>query len=72
MDVSRLGVILELQLLAYATATATQDPSCVCNLCHSSQQRQILHPLTKARDLTNLHPHGYQLGSLPLSHNRNS
>ena len=29
--VPRLGAKLDLQLLAYATATATSDPSCVCN-----------------------------------------
>ena len=52
MEVPRLGVELELQLLAYATATGTPDPSCVCNLHHSSRQRQILNPLTEARDRT--------------------
>ena len=52
MEVPRLGVRLELQLLAYATAIATQDPSCICDLHHSSQQRQILNPLSKARDQT--------------------
>ena len=31
MEVPRLGVALELQLLVYATATATQDLSHVCN-----------------------------------------
>ena len=41
---------LELQLLTYATATATQDPSHVCNLHHSSQQHQVLNPLSEARD----------------------
>ena len=30
----------------------TQDPSRVCNLHHSSRQRQILNPLSKARDQT--------------------
>ena len=29
MEVPRLGVELELQLLAYATATAARDPSCL-------------------------------------------
>ena len=38
MDVPRLGVELELQLPAYATVTAKQDLSCICNLLHSSQQ----------------------------------
>ena len=32
----------ELQLLAYITATATQDQSHICNLDHSSRQHQIL------------------------------
>ena len=49
---SRLGVELELQLLAYATATATQDTSRVCDLHHSSQKHQILNTLSKARDGT--------------------
>ena len=35
-EVPRLGAELELQLPAYATATATQDPSLVCDLYHSS------------------------------------
>ena len=30
MDVPRLGVELELQLLAYTIASAMWDPSCVC------------------------------------------
>ena len=42
MEISRQGVKLELQLLAYATATAVQE-SHVCNLHHSSQQCRILH-----------------------------
>ena len=37
---------------AYATATATQDLSHVYDLHHSSQQRRILNPLSKARDGT--------------------
>ena len=52
MEIPRLGVKLELQLLAYATATATRDPSRVCDLQHSSWQHQILNPLRKARDQT--------------------
>ena len=36
MEVHRLGAELVLQLLAYTTATATQDPSHVCDLHHSS------------------------------------
>ena len=45
---------MELQLLAYTTATATQDPSCICDLYHSSQQCQIPDPLSKARDQTQI------------------
>ena len=37
MEVPRLGVEWELQPLAYATATATRDPSPGCNLHHSLQ-----------------------------------
>ena len=51
-EVSRLGVQSELQLPDYATATAMQDPSRICDLHHSSQQRWILNPLNKARDRT--------------------
>ena len=50
MEVSRLGVQLELQLLAYTTAIATPDLSHVCNLQHSSWQRQIANPLSEDRD----------------------
>ena len=42
MEVPGLGVELELQLLAYAKATATQDLSCFCDLCCSLWQCQIL------------------------------
>ena len=54
MEVPRLGVKLELQLPAYATttATATPDPSLVCDLHQSSMQRWILNPLLEARDRT--------------------
>ena len=48
------GVILELQLLAYTTATATRDPSRICDLHHSLQQGQILNPLSEARDWTHI------------------
>ena len=50
MEVPELGVELELQLLAYATGTAMQDLSHVCDLHHSSQQCWILNPLSGARD----------------------
>jgi len=57
MKVPRLEVESELQLPTYTTATAMQDPSLVFHLHHSSRQRQILNPLSEARDPT--HPHGY-------------
>ena len=52
MEIPRLGGKLQLQLPAYATVTATRDPSLVCDLHHSSQQRQILNPQSEARDGT--------------------
>ena len=54
MEVPVLGAEWNLYLLAYATATATWDPSHVCDLHHSSQQSQILSPLSKARDQTHV------------------
>ena len=36
MEVPWLGVQLELQLPAYTTATATQGPSCICDLHHTA------------------------------------
>ena len=50
MEVLRVGVKSGLQPLAYTIATATQDPSHVCNLHHNSQQYQIFDPLNEARD----------------------
>ena len=52
MEVPRLGAESELQLLAYTRATAMPDPSCVCNLHHSSQQCRIFNPLIETRDQT--------------------
>ena len=48
MEVPRLGVKLELQLLA--TATATPNLSHVCDLHHSSWQCCIPDPLSEGRD----------------------
>ena len=62
MEVPGLGVKLELQLQAYATAMATPYPSHICNLCHNIHQCQILNPLM--RPVSNLLPHGYYIGSL--------
>ena len=50
MEIPRLGVELELQLLAYTTATVMQDLSQVCDLHHSSWQCRILNLLSEARD----------------------
>ena len=54
MEVPRLEseVESELQLLAYITATP--DLSHVYDLYHSSGQRQILNPLSEARDQTHI------------------
>ena len=45
-EVPRLGVQLELQVLAYTTATAMQV------LHYNSQQHWILNPLSEAKDRT--------------------
>ena len=52
MEVPRFRVESELYLPAYTTATATPDPSCICNLNHSSRQRRIPNALSEARDRT--------------------
>ena len=54
MEVPRLVVESELQLPASPTATAMWDPSCVCNLHHSSWQHRILNPLSRAKDRTHI------------------
>ena len=54
MEVPRLGVESELQLLATATATARPNPSSICDPHCSSQQCRILNPLIEARDQTGL------------------
>ena len=52
MEVPRLGVQSELQLPAYTTATAKWDLSHICDLHYRSQPCQILNPLSRARDWT--------------------
>ena len=52
MEVPRLAVKLELQLPAYTTATAMQDPTRICDLQYSSWQCRILDPLSKGKDQT--------------------
>ena len=59
MEVPRLGVESELLLLAYTIAEATPDPSHVYNLHQSSQQNQILSPLSKGGQELNQCPHGF-------------
>ena len=73
MEVPRLGIELELQLPAYATAIATGDLSHICDLHHSSQQGQIPNPLSEARDPTcifvdtsHIHFHWAMTGPPPL------
>ena len=60
MEVARLGVKPELQLLANATATTTPDASRICDLHDSLRQLWITDPLSEG---SNLHPHGQQSGS---------
>ena len=50
----RQGVESELQLPATAIAVAMWDPSCICNLHHSSWQYWILNPFSEARDGTRI------------------
>uniref|UniRef100_A0A4X1WCH5 Uncharacterized protein n=1 Tax=Sus scrofa TaxID=9823 RepID=A0A4X1WCH5_PIG len=71
MEIPRLGIESELQLPAYTTATATQDPSHICDLHHSSQQCWILNPLSEARDQTCDLMDTRQVHN-PLSHGGNS
>ena len=52
MEVPGLGVESELYLPAYTTATAMLYLSHICDLYHSSQQCQMLNPLSKAGDRT--------------------
>ena len=71
MEVPRIGVESELQLLAYITATAKPDLSRICNLLHSSQQDWILNPLSEARDWTHILMDTSQILNL-LSYDMNS
>ena len=49
LEVPRLWVEQELHLLAYTTARATQDPSHICDLHRSSQQRWTLCPIKQGQ-----------------------
>ena len=71
MEVPRLGVKLQLQLPAYTTVTATQDPSHILDLHSNLWQCQILTPRSKARDRTHSLMETSEILN-PLSHHRNS
>ena len=45
---------IESAAMAYTTATATWNPSCICSLHHSSRQYWILNALREARDWTHI------------------
>ena len=51
---SKAGVESQLQPLYYTTATATRDPSRLCDLHNRSWQLQIPDPLHKARGRTHI------------------
>ena len=70
MEVPRLGVESELQLLAYTTAIAMPDLSYFCKLHHSSGQCQNLDPMTEGRDGTLVLLDTSQVLN-PLNHNGN-
>ena len=55
VEVPGLGVKSEPQLLAYSTATVMWESSSICDLHHSSQQCQILNPLSESKDWTHIH-----------------
>ena len=70
MEVSRLGVTLELQLLGYTTAMATwvRATSATYTIAHG-----MLEPYsTEQGQGSNPHLRGCESGSLLLSHNGNS
>ena len=71
MEVPGLAVKSELQLLAFATAIATRDLSCIWDLRHSSLQHWILNTLREVRDQTFILMDTSQVYN-PLSHNGNS
>ena len=56
--------------LCHSTATAMPGPCCICNLHHSSWQRQIVKPLSETKDRTCVLMDASQICF--LSHDRNS
>ena len=71
MEVPRLTVQLELQLLAYTTAITMPDASLIFDLHHSLWQHRILYPLRDARDQTRIFMDASWVLN-PLSHSRDS
>ena len=71
MEVPRLGVESELQLLAYVIATATKDLSLIQDLRCSFWKCWILNTMIETRDQTHILMDASQVHNL-LSHNRNS
>ena len=71
MEIPRLGFEPEMKLLAYTTASATQDLICFCELCCSLWQHQIFNPLSVAWIWTHIIMETTQVCSL-LSYNGNS
>ena len=69
--VPRLGVESELQPLAYTTAVATPDSSQCLWPTPQLMAKPDPEPTERGQGL-NPHLQGYQSGSLPLSHDRNS
>ena len=69
MEGPGLGIESDLYLPAYTTAI--QDPSHICNRCHSLWQCQILNRLSEARGWTHILTETMS-GSNPLSHSGNS
>ena len=68
---SQTRVESELQLLAYATATAMWHPNQVCDLNQSSSQHRILNSLSENRNQTHILIDTSQVLN-PLSHDGNS
>ena len=54
MEVLKLGVELELQLLAYTTATATWDPNSSATSTTAHSNTGSLDPLSEARNRTHI------------------
>ena len=71
MEVSRLVVESELQLLSYDTATAMLDLSHICDLHYSLWQCWIFNPLSEARVGTYILMYTCQVPNL-LSHSGHS